>query len=75
MVFLLCRVEYAIYCSSLDLDRFIAGLRASNVGALIEDLDKSVVSTFPDVALADNGLIVVSGQSAHLSESFTMLQC
>jgi hypothetical protein len=50
-------------------------VRASNVGALAEDLDKSVDSAFQAVALADNGLVIVSGQSGHLSESFIMLQC
>jgi hypothetical protein len=50
-------------------------VHASNVGALAEDLDKSVDSAFPAVALADNGLVVVSGQSGQLSESLTMLQC
>jgi hypothetical protein len=50
-------------------------VHASNVGALAEDLDKSVDGAFPAVALADNGLIVVSGQSGHLSESFIMPQC
>ena len=74
MVSLLCQVECVIICSWLDLDRFVAGVRASNVGALAEDLDKSRDSAFPAVALADNGLVIVSGQSGHLSESFTMLQ-
>jgi hypothetical protein len=50
-------------------------VRASNVGTLAEDLDKSVDNVFPAVALADNGLIVVSGQSRNLSESFIVLQC
>ena len=50
-------------------------MRASNVGALAEDLDKSVGGAFPAVALADNDQAVVSGQSGHLSESLTMLQC
>jgi hypothetical protein len=59
----------------LDVDRFIAGLRASNVGAVSEDLDKSIDSAFPAVALADDGLVVAGGRSGHLSESFTMLQC
>jgi hypothetical protein len=44
-------------------------VHASNVGALAEDLDKSRDSVFPAVALADNGVVVVSGQSGHLSES------
>ena len=78
MVSLLCRVEnaqYAIVFSYFDLDRFVAGVRASNVGALAEDLDKSVDGAFPAVALAlaDGGLDVVSSQSGHLSESFKML--
>ena len=59
--------------SWLDLDRYIAGVRASNVGALAEDLDKSVDSAFPAVALADDGLVVVSGQTANLSVSLTLL--
>ena len=50
-------------------------MRASNVGARAEDLGKSVDSAFQAVALADNGLVIVSGQSGHLSERFTMLQC
>ena len=50
-------------------------MHASNVGTLAEDLDKSVDGAFPAVALADNGVVVVSGQSGHLSESFSMLQC
>ena len=50
-------------------------MHASNVGALAVDLDKSVDGAFPAVALADNGVVVVSGQSVHLSESLTMLQC
>ena len=62
-------------CSWLDLDRFILGVHASNVGALAEDVDKSVDNAFPAAALADGGLIVVSGQSGHSSESFTMPQC
>ena len=48
-------------------------MRASNVGALAEDLDKSVDSAFPAVALADDGLVVVSGQTANLSVSLTLL--
>jgi cobalamin biosynthesis protein CbiG len=75
MASLLCQVECVITSSWLDLDCFIAGLRASNVGALAEDLDKSVDSAFPVVALADNGVAVVSGLSGHLSESFIMPQC
>ena len=78
MVSLFCRVEnaqYAIVFSYFDLDRFVAGVRALNVGALAEDLDKSVDGAFPAGALADNGLVIVSDQSGHLSESFTMLQC
>ena len=74
MVSLLCQVECVIICSWLDLDRFVAGVRASNVGALAEDLDKSVDGAFPAVALADNGLVIVSDQSGHLSKSLTMLQ-
>ena len=48
-------------------------MRASNVGALAEDLDKFVDGAFPAVALAENGLVVVSGQSGHLSESIKIL--
>ena len=60
--------------SGLDLDRVIAGVRASNVGALAEDLDKSLDGAFPAVALADNDLVVVSDRSGLLIESFKMLQ-
>jgi hypothetical protein len=40
-------------------------------GALLEDLDKSVDSAFP--ARADDGVIVASSQTSHLSESFAMM--
>jgi hypothetical protein len=66
-------VKYSMQNIFLTWSRslYIAGLRASNVGALSEDVDKSIDSAFP--AHADGGLVVVRSQSERLSKNLKML--